>query len=432
MTTTRTPTFDEVLNAYCKFAIRTTFEESESKEQEQTIRCIVKNLQRNDAENERIYELLAEMNPLLGCPLTFYQDSVLPFDDAIKKAETAKKKFAKRASDAASRARSNLSNKRKRIEPEQRVTTDMVPRGAARPVRDRNLPSNFAQENVPPSLAAVNTLEQPEAIHEILALGYAGRREGGWRAKDLGVDGEGNRRGRKSSDRFESLLCQDARELKEYLKDKPELSRYNERCAGNNKFKARKKNEFNPITLIYLTKSWGVGRNFIDSILKREGQPKKPKVRSSSQLCVIDSLESAKAKYTAKNLFMASRVRERTGDNELLVYESLRQGKHVFREESKADWVLLPQEQKDCWECTARNKVAMQPQIRGKIIEALRANPPKSYEKIAEEIDHWCTTSTINLWHVKNLDLAFHSSRRGGNRLGLRNPEPSDISAATY
>jgi hypothetical protein len=40
------------------------------------------------------------------------RDNVLPYDDASKTAETAQKKIAKEASDAASRATNEFSNKR--------------------------------------------------------------------------------------------------------------------------------------------------------------------------------------------------------------------------------------------------------------------------------------------------------------------------------
>jgi hypothetical protein len=100
--------------------------------------------------------------------------------------------------------------------------TEKVPYGVARPVRDRQCPMDFAKENIPPSTTAVKTPMQPEAIHAILALGHTNGRGDGWRARDLGADGErGVGEKRKTSARFESLLCQDARELKGYLKEKP-------------------------------------------------------------------------------------------------------------------------------------------------------------------------------------------------------------------
>jgi hypothetical protein len=119
-TSSRTPTLDEVLNAYCEFAVRPQYKDSKSsKRQELIVRNFVSNLQRDRADNDRIYDCLAEMNPLLGCPLAFYQEIALPYDDVSKTAEAARKRFAKEASDAATRATSEFSNKRKCMELEQ-------------------------------------------------------------------------------------------------------------------------------------------------------------------------------------------------------------------------------------------------------------------------------------------------------------------------
>jgi hypothetical protein len=114
---------------------------------------------------------------------------------------------------------------------------------------DNDIPST-------PSTAAVDVnvnitpSKQPKAIHAILAWGFANGRETGWRAKDLGVDGEKNAERIKPSARFQSLLCQDVRELNGYLAAKPEVNHHNERHAGTHKFIARKNNEVNPISFL--------------------------------------------------------------------------------------------------------------------------------------------------------------------------------------
>jgi hypothetical protein len=78
MTTAQIPTIADVLNhTYCKLAIGPTFANSEPEERH--VRNFVLNLQREGADNDSIYDCLAELNPLLGCPLAFYQDIVLPY-----------------------------------------------------------------------------------------------------------------------------------------------------------------------------------------------------------------------------------------------------------------------------------------------------------------------------------------------------------------
>jgi hypothetical protein len=68
MTTTHAPTLAEVLNAYCKLAIRPAFQDSQSKER--AVRNFVQNLQTDGATNDRIYDRLAELSPLLGSQQT--------------------------------------------------------------------------------------------------------------------------------------------------------------------------------------------------------------------------------------------------------------------------------------------------------------------------------------------------------------------------
>ena len=60
-----------------------------------------------------IFELVAEMNPLLGNPLTLYEEFVMKYDDSYKKAAKAKKKAEKEAEVLAARALLELTNKRK-------------------------------------------------------------------------------------------------------------------------------------------------------------------------------------------------------------------------------------------------------------------------------------------------------------------------------
>ena len=169
-----------------------------------------------------------------------------------------------------------------------------------------------------PSTAAVNgnvyvnvsintPKKQPKAIHAILEWGYANGRESGWRAKDLGVDGEKGADRIKPSARYQSLLCQDVRELNGYLAAKPEVNHHNERHAEINKFVARENNEVNPITFSYLSKAWGVRKNYPLLVLKRQaklGKPKPDPVPNLTQISVIESLEAAKIRFTAKSLFI--------------------------------------------------------------------------------------------------------------------------------
>ena len=47
----------------------------------------------------------------IGCPLKFYEDTILPFEDTSGAATAAQQKVDKEASDASSRASKEFSNK---------------------------------------------------------------------------------------------------------------------------------------------------------------------------------------------------------------------------------------------------------------------------------------------------------------------------------
>ena len=82
-----TPPFADVLNSYMRHVVREFFPEPAVHEElEKTIRSYIVNLQRDNTSESEIYELLAEMNPALGNPLTFYEEFVMKYDESYKNA----------------------------------------------------------------------------------------------------------------------------------------------------------------------------------------------------------------------------------------------------------------------------------------------------------------------------------------------------------
>jgi Transposase len=115
-----TPPFADVLNSYMRHVVRECVPEPAVHEElEKTIRSYVVNLQRENTSESEIYDLLAEMNPILGCPLAFYEEFVMKYDEGYKKAAKAQKKAEKEAETLAARALVELTNKRKCHELEQ-------------------------------------------------------------------------------------------------------------------------------------------------------------------------------------------------------------------------------------------------------------------------------------------------------------------------
>jgi hypothetical protein len=115
------PVFADVLKKYFKHVVRELYPDPEVGDLlENRIRNYVLNLQRDNTTEEAIYLCLADMNPMLGDPLAYYEEFVL--EDEEKKdavARAAQKKVARDASKAQARANAEFSNKRKCIEVEQ-------------------------------------------------------------------------------------------------------------------------------------------------------------------------------------------------------------------------------------------------------------------------------------------------------------------------
>jgi hypothetical protein len=109
-----TPPLADVLNTYIRHVVREVYPEQDlHKGLEKAIRSYTVELQRKNKSESEIYKLLDEMNPVLGNPLTFYEEFVMKYDESYKNAAKAQKKVAKEAATASSRALTEITNKRK-------------------------------------------------------------------------------------------------------------------------------------------------------------------------------------------------------------------------------------------------------------------------------------------------------------------------------
>jgi hypothetical protein len=86
---------------------------------EKAIRSYTVELQHENKSESKIYELLDEMNPVLGNLLTFYEEFVMKYDESYKNAAKVQKKVAKEVATVSSRALTEITNKRKHHELEQ-------------------------------------------------------------------------------------------------------------------------------------------------------------------------------------------------------------------------------------------------------------------------------------------------------------------------
>ena len=109
-----TPPFADVLNSYMRHVVREFYPEPAVHEQlEKAMRSYIVNLQRENTSESEIFELLDEMHPLLGNPLTFYEEFVMKYDESYKKAARDQKKVVKEAATLSARALTEITNKQK-------------------------------------------------------------------------------------------------------------------------------------------------------------------------------------------------------------------------------------------------------------------------------------------------------------------------------
>ena len=64
----------------------------------------VLSMQQQQVSDDEIYEGMNKMCNEIGCPLKFYEDTILPFEDTSGSAASVQRKVEKEASDALSRA----------------------------------------------------------------------------------------------------------------------------------------------------------------------------------------------------------------------------------------------------------------------------------------------------------------------------------------
>ena len=68
-------------------------------------------MKKQEASDDEIYEGMNKICNEIGCPLKFYEGTILPFEDTSGAAEAAYRKVDKEVSDASSLASKEFSNK---------------------------------------------------------------------------------------------------------------------------------------------------------------------------------------------------------------------------------------------------------------------------------------------------------------------------------
>ena len=122
---------------------------------------------------------------------------------------------------------------------------------------------------------------------------------------------------------------------------------------------------------------------------------------------VIDSMDAAKIQYTAKHFYVQDTIENEKSAENIYAYNNLMTTRiSTYQEQALKELDRLLQSTKDFWESLSWVMIARQPTIRDSIIESLHANPSKSFEQVAQDINNWCSASTIHtfVYHKKHIE----------------------------
>lgn len=240
-------------------------------------------------------------------------------------------------------------------------------------------------------------------LRERLMDGFSRNRKKGWRAKDLQVDDS-------PKPDFNAALTKDILELRGILAGIVEGNRYTDRNKDG-KFKNRSTKN-SPLTRSYLAFAWGTHRNQIRRLeVKDEEGKKESRGLTASQLSVIESLEAAKARFTAMRIFIDDHMARSRSEVEILAFDNLEDIKENWRADAKVAWLLLSESEREIWTMKAREKIERQPVIRDQIVVSLQKNPSKSLEKVAQDIGNWCSKAAISRWLQSKEDYDMYVER---------------------
>ena len=180
----------------------------------------------------------------------------------------------------------------------------------------------------------------------------------------------------------------------------------------------------NPATLHYLLWSWnitnGAFRKIKNCVLKAAisrgvvgdialcSSVLVDDVSEKESTSIIDNLDFCEKFMTAKHVYVQHRMSQLQNEqlNVLTVTESNKNQKRFSEEYENLDKSSI-----QLWECERRKALARQPFIASQIMEILRKDVSISYYGIANEIDHWCSHSTIRRWVITREGYRMYTER---------------------
>ena len=220
-------------------------------------------------------------------------------------------------------------------------------------------------------------------------------RSNGWRKRDIC----GKNMCKKDRD---NLMLLDLREFTGILSG---ISQHHSTLQKRNKKGKFSKEKQNPLTWSFFAKAWGVSEDTITNWRRKNGKPERPQQQSSDPTSsVIDSMKMAEIKFSPRQLFIDYYI-------DTTVHDKNEQTKYVAREEAKAVWITMPENEKQRFVMESASKLDIQPSIRDMIIGILRKDPSKSFDSVAADINNWCSASTIARWFKKYEQESYYVER---------------------
>ena len=132
--------------------------------------------------------------------------------------------------------------------------------------------------------------------------------------------------------------------MKEYLRHRPNANKHRHLNKGSDKIHKRGA-KFNPKTWAYFNKPWAIGKNTVENFVRRLENPvnKKKTHNKPAQINTIENMEAAKARITAKSLFIVHSVCGRLEGAMDFAYDTVIRAEllYQYQEEAKSGWCLL-------------------------------------------------------------------------------------------
>lgn len=208
------------------------------------------------------------------------------------------------------------------------------------------------------------------------------------------------------------------------------------RRGKDGRFKSTRKGSKNPDTLGYFMWAWGrKGERYINKVRRQlrdawEGSAEYEEMFDTMlhfpatdddgekvHTSVIDDLALAARTFTPAREYAANTLRQQKEagtDADRFFNEEEVGSSHSSRVSALMEqYQSLSADTKLFWEAKSREKIALQPTIRGAIIAAMRRDPKISWESIEADdaVNYWCSADTIRRWVESREGYCLYAER---------------------